>query len=168
MGRVNAESPRDVASGAVAGYAPTPRREGFKRVTETRGFSMVEMLVAVLLLTIGSLAALTMQRAAVKQNNLTDARATAAWLARQLVEKTRVMRYADASLANTSWASPPTSVSPANSLDALGQHSSSGIYTREWQIDSPATNIKRIQVRVTWNESGVTDALILKSTLKAR
>jgi type IV pilus modification protein PilV len=134
-----------------------------------RGFSIVELLVAVLLISIGSLAALTMQRAAVKQNNLTDARETAAWLARQLLEKARVLRYADSSLATTAgYVDPPSAVSPANKLDASGQNSASGIYQRRWQIDSPSTNIKRISVQVTWNQSGQTDVLILRSALKAR
>jgi type IV pilus modification protein PilV len=135
----------------------------------SRGFSIVEMLVAVLLISIGSLAALTMQRAAVKQNNLTDARETAAWLARQLIENTRMLRYYDASLATTNgFQDPPAAVSPTNPLNALGQNSPSGIYTRKWQIDSPEPNIKRIQVQITWNQSGQTDVLILKSALKAR
>ena len=136
------------------------------------GLTIVELLVAILLMTVGSLAAVTMQRAAVKQNNLTNDRETAAWLARQLIEKTRVLRYADTSLANTSPANtfvdPPSAVSPTKPLDALGQHSSTGIYTRQWQIDTVSTNVKRIQVRVTWNETGQTDTLLLKSTLKAR
>jgi type II secretory pathway pseudopilin PulG len=147
---------------------------GSGKSAESLGFSMIELLVAVTLIMIGSLAALTMQRAAVKQNNLTDTRETAAWLARQLTEKARVMRYFDASLANTSpantWVALPAAVSPANKLNALGQNSSTGIYTREWQIDNPTgtTNIKRIQVRVSWNESGDTERLILRAMLKAR
>jgi len=121
------------------------------------------------LLSIGSLAAVTMQRAAVKKNDLTDTRQTAAWLARQLIEKAHVLRYADPSLATTSgFVQPPSAVSPANNLNALGQNSSSGFYVRKWQIDSPATNVKRIQVQITWNQTGQTDVLILKSYLKAR
>ena len=137
-----------------------------------RGLTIVELLVAILLMTVGSLAAVTMQRAAVKQNNLTGDRETAAWLARQLIENTRVLRYADASLAITSpantFVAPPSAVSPANPLNALGQNSSSGIYTRQWQIDTASTNVKRIQVRITWNETGQTDTMVMKSTLKAR
>ena len=133
------------------------------------GFSIVELLVAVVLVAIGCLAALTMQRAAVKQNNLTDARETAAWLARQLVEKARVTRYADSSLAATSgFQNPPTAMSPSNPLNALGQNASNGMFTRKWQIDSPVTNIKRITVQVTWNETGQSDVLILRSALKSR
>ena len=133
------------------------------------GFSIVELLVAVVLIVIGCLAALTMQRAAVKQNNLTDARETAAWLARQLVEKARITRYTDASLATTTgFQNPPTAISPANPLNALGQNAANGMFTRRWQIDSPATNIKRITVQITWNETGQNDVLILRSALKAR
>jgi type IV pilus assembly protein PilV len=133
------------------------------------GLSMVELLVALVLLSIGSLAAVTMQRAAVKQNDLTDSRQTATWLARQLIEKAHVLRYADSSLATTSgFVNPPAAVSPANNLNALGQYSSSGLYVRKWQIDSPATNVKRIQVQISWNQTGQTDVLILKSYLKAR
>src|SRR5256885_16440515 len=101
-----------------------------------RGFSLVELLVAVVLILVGSIATLRMQRTAVKQNNLTDNRETAAWLARQLVEKVHLMRYADANLANTSpntFVDPPTAVSPANNLDDLGQSGTGGIFQRRWQ-----------------------------------
>ncbi len=136
------------------------------------GLSLVELIVAVTLILVGSLATLTMQRAAVKQNNLTDNRETAAWLARQLVEKVHLMRYADANLANTSpansFVNPPTAVSPSNPLNDYGQSGAGGIFTRKWQIDTPTTNIKRIQVQVSWGESGQTNGLVLKTMLKAR
>jgi len=136
---------------------------------EERGLSLVELLVAVTLILIGSLATLTMQRTAVRQNNLTDDRETAAWLARQLVERVRYMRYADPNLANTvGFVDPPTAVSPANNLNESGAHTTSGGFQRRWQIDNPSTNLKRIQVRVTWNESGQVDGLLLRAMLKVR
>ena len=140
----------------------------FPREKPEGGFSIVELLVAVLLIVIGSLATLTMQRAAVKQNNLTRDREVASWLARQVVEKVRQMRYADSNLATTNgFVTVPSAVLPSTNLNQLGV-SGSGIYQRTWSIDSPSTNLKRIQIAVTWRESGDTDRLLMKSALKAR
>ena len=147
-------------------------RRGGRRGSSVSGFSLIELLVAVVLIIVGSLAAITMQRTAVKQNNLTHDRQIAGWLARQLVEKAREMRYADPSLALTTpantFVNPPAAISPANNLNELGANSVNGIYQRQWLIDSPSTNVKRIQVRVSWNETGATDRLVLRAMLKAR
>jgi len=140
--------------------------------TASLGFSLIELLVALMLIIIGSLAAVTMQRTAVKQGNLTRDRQVAAWLARQLVERVRQMRYADPSLAITSptntFVNPPSGISPANNLNEFGQNSATGTYQRQWIIDSPSDNVKRVQVRVSWSESGITERMIMKATLKAR
>jgi len=53
------------------------------------GFSLIELLVAIVLIAVGSLATIAMQPAAVKKNNLTDTRHTAAQLAREILETVR-------------------------------------------------------------------------------
>ena len=57
------------------------------------GFSLIELLVAIVLIAVGSLATITMQQTAVKKNNLTDTRQTAAQLAREILETVRQTNY---------------------------------------------------------------------------
>ena len=138
------------------------------RSNSLSGFSLIELLVAVMLIIVGSIATLTMQRAAVKQNNLTRDREVAAWLARQLVETVRRMRYADTNLNTTNgFVAVPAAVLASTNLDQYGA-SGSGIYQRQWSISSSATNIKDIQIAVSWRETNDTDRLVLRAMLKVR
>ena len=130
---------------------------------------MIELLVAIVLFVVGGLAAVTMQRSAVFQSNITDARQSAAQLGRDLLEKARALSYGASQLAATSgYVSPPSSISDANPLNAQGRGSGFGrIYTRQWSIqnNTPLTNLKTISVRVSWNQYGMSQSLTF-STLK--
>jgi prepilin-type N-terminal cleavage/methylation domain-containing protein len=133
------------------------------------GFTLIELTVAILILTVGSLAAVVMQRTAVARSNGTSAQLAAVELARDLVEQARILKYADPALAATGgFVSPPSTLSPANPLDPQGRASGTGrIFTRTWKIqdDLPTPQMKTISVRVAWSQLGNSQSVVL-STLK--
>jgi type II secretory pathway pseudopilin PulG len=131
--------------------------------------SLIELLVAVVLLAVGALAAATMQRTAIKANQASATRQSAASLGRQLLEMATMTPYNNPSLAPTTpntWVAP--ALGPSGSLDAQGLNTGSArIFERTWQItnDAPLANLKTVRVRVRWNERGQNQQLIM-STLK--
>ena len=124
------------------------------------GLSLVELLVAVLLLAIGALGAVTMQRTAVQSNQAAYSREVAVSLVRQLLEATKNMSDDDPRLASTdgAFATPPSSLSPANPLDLEGETTGRG-FTRTWRITNlgpqpdGTPNLKEIDVRVQWEQT---------------
>jgi type IV pilus modification protein PilV len=132
------------------------------------GFSLIELLVAIVLIAVGSLVTITMQRAAVKKNNLTDTRQTAAQLAREILEAVRQKNYISTDLNTTSGNFITLSGGTRPGL-IQGTTNPGNIFTRQLKVDdnTPITNVKKIQVQVTWNQSGVTQSLLL-ATLKTR
>jgi prepilin-type N-terminal cleavage/methylation domain-containing protein len=132
------------------------------------GFSLIELLVAIVLIAVGSLATMTMQRAAVKKNNLTDTRQTAAQLAREILETVRQTNYVSTNLNTTSGSFVTLSGVTRPGL-IQGTTNPGNIFTRQLKIDdnTPINNVKQVQVRVTWDHSGVTQSLSL-TTFKTK
>jgi type IV pilus modification protein PilV len=132
------------------------------------GFSLIELLVAIVLIAVGSLATITMQQVAVKNNNLTDTRQTAAQLAREILETVRQTNYISTNLNTTSGNFITLSGGTRPAL-IQGTTNPGNIFTRQLKVDdnTPITNVKKIQVQVTWNQSGVTQSLSL-TTFKTR
>jgi prepilin-type N-terminal cleavage/methylation domain-containing protein len=134
------------------------------------GFSLVEMLVAMLLITIGGLAGVVVVRSGVREDQRAYSREVAAALAKQLLEGVDALSYTDACLTATggatTYATPCNTLSPANPLNAQGQTIVSGGYTRDWSIvntgggTKTTANRKTIRVRVRWTDRG-TEQLIL-------
>ena len=148
------------------------------RVVDSRGISIVEVLAAVVLISVGALAALVVQRASVKENQRTYSREAASSLARRLLESVESLSYEPTSgtFANclngtasaTTFVTPCSAVSPSNPLNAQGQTLAAGGYTRQWSIvntgsASNATTaiFKTIRVRVQWNDRGQTQQLLV-------
>ena len=137
-------------------------------VAGSTGFSLIELLVAIVLISIGSLATITMQQTAVKKNNLTDTRQTAAQLAREILETVRQTNFVSTDLNTTSGSFVTlTAVSRPGLIQ--GTANPGNIFTRQLKVDdnTPINNVKRIQVRVTWNQIAVTQGLSL-TTFKTR
>jgi Tfp pilus assembly protein PilV len=141
------------------------------------GISILETLVAVLVISIGALGALVVQRTGVKENQRTYSREVAASLASQLLEETDSLSYEpttgtyanclNATASANAFVNPCAALSAANPLNAQGQSVAAGGYTRQWSIQNTGTgvpttaNYKTIRVRVQWNDRGQTQELIV-------
>jgi type IV pilus modification protein PilV len=132
------------------------------------GFSLIELLVAIVIIAVGSLATITMQQVAVKKNNLTDTRQTAAQLAREILETVRQTNYISTDLNTTSGNFITLSGGTRPGL-IQGTTNPGNSFTRQLKVDdnTPITNVKKIQLQVTWNQSGLTQSLSLV-TFKTR
>jgi type IV pilus modification protein PilV len=132
------------------------------------GFSLIELLVAIVLIAVGALATLAMQRVAVKKNNLTDTRQIAAQLARQILEAVRQTNSVSTNLNTTSGSFITLSGATRPGL-IQGTTNPGNIFTRQLKVDdnTPIANVKKIQVQVTWDQSGVPQSVSL-TTFKTR
>jgi type IV pilus modification protein PilV len=110
---------------------------------QSGGFSLIEVMIAMALFSIGLLAIASMQGANVKNNSIGNITTQAAMLARAKIEELKSMDIS--ALAAGEY-------EDADKIDADGN--AGGIYTREWQIENAAVDLRRIQVNVSWKRAG--------------
>lgn len=142
------------------------------------GLSIIEVLVAIVLIAVGALAAIVVQRTSIKENQRTYSREVAASLARQLLESVDSVSYEptsgtfagclNATGSTSTFVDPCAALSASNPVNAQGQTVAAGGYTRQWSIvasGSPANAttpvFKTIRVRVQWNDRGQTQQLVI-------
>jgi type II secretory pathway pseudopilin PulG len=134
------------------------------------GVTLIEILVALFLITVSGFAAIVVQRTGVRENQRTYSREVAAALARQLLETVDGLTYTDACLTATggatTYVNPCVALSPANPLNAQGQTIVSGGYTRDWSIvdtgggTKATANRKTIRVRLRWTDRDAEQLII--------
>ena len=108
------------------------------RTRDTRGFTLVSVLVALLILTIGLLALARAQALLVSSQTDTANRSTALSIARGYTE---VLRSQD-----------PWSIAsqPVTTVDAQGQPAPGGAFTRTTTVTVLQNNLLQVQVDVTY------------------
>ena len=126
--------------------------------TGQEGLTLVEVIIAISILTIGLLAVASMQIMAINSNSFANRVTVATNLAQEKLEDLMALPYTTAFL-------DPALVGggPYSEPDSLPG------YTITWQVvdDSPVANSKRIDVKVTWVDKGVTKNSTL-SCIKSR
>ncbi len=124
---------------------------------EQGGFSLVELLVALVVLSLGVLAVAQLFPAGSRTMQSSRMLTTANFLAQQKIEELSGLDWTDAALS--------VGRHPAASFEALG---SSGQWKRFYKVDllpAPLDNLKRITVNVSWThmgQRGLTDTLYLR------
>lgn len=123
------------------------------------GFTLIEVLIAISILTVGLLGVASMQISAMKGNYFSDKVTTALCLAEEKMEDLLAKDFSDADLSdsnilnNTNLAST-TSVDSQENVNAAGQVVAGGFYRRIWNIrDDTDPVMKTVAVIVTWDNN---------------
>ncbi len=118
------------------------------------GFSLLEVLIAVSIFSVGLLAVASMQMTAAKGNHFSGALTEASYLAMDQMETLLSLPYTDDDLAAGGHPDPPLTES---------------IYTVTWNVaeDETTDNTKTIDVTIAWTERGSPRSLSFQG-IKAR
>ena len=148
------------------------------------GFTLIEVLVAIVILTVGALAAIKIQRDSTMANQSALNREVAGALARQLLERIERVPFPDPPgggtyancLADTlgAYVVPCAALSPGNPLDPQGQNApTNGFFNRTWQVtlnpsatpspNAAAQNYATVRVRVSWRQFDRTEQVEIVS-----
>jgi len=121
------------------------------------GFSFIELLIAMGILSMGMLAAVSMHFGSARNNTKGNIYTQANMLAKTQLEN---LKNQDVDLLV-----PGGPVQdPNNPVNAEGQPG--GIYNRSWTIDSLGTAARRITVTVQWDRGGKPGSVVLASNSK--
>ncbi len=136
----------------------------------TKGFTLIEFMVALLILVVGVLSLGGLQVTAIKGNLASKNLTTANILAERRVEEFKTT--ATSSTGFSSLTLMNNHADPNNPLnsDGLGGNGNSGrIFNRAWTIETYAgsANMKRIIVTVTWPEGGRTRSTSMDTVIAA-
>jgi type IV pilus assembly protein PilV len=129
-----------------------------KTMSAHKGFTLIEVLVAVFLLVVALFGAASVTTSVIKANTFSQTLTTATILAKDKMEELKASTYTTATQAASTWTGTDYA-----STDGTVQASSSGsCYTRSWT--APGTTTKTITVTVTW----ATDRTVELKTIRAR
>jgi len=129
-----------------------------KTMDRQSGFTLIEVLIAVFILTIGLLGLASMQMSSIRGNQFSGSVTTGLCLAEDRMEELMRRGYTDAFLADLKDRPLDTIIASdvdhedLPTIDATGQTVAGGPYRRVWNVDdSAAPDIKTVTVTVTWD-----------------
>jgi prepilin-type N-terminal cleavage/methylation domain-containing protein len=107
-----------------------------RRIRSTRGFTLIEVVVAIVMLTFGVLASASLTAALMRSNRGVTNRTRAVETLRLKVEDLQSKKYSE--------------IITGNDTATIGGVS----YSRAWTVtpDSPAANLKTVTLTVTWGD----------------
>ena len=122
-----------------------------RRVDNQRGFTLVEVLIAMFIFAFGMLAVAGMQIAGLQGNATASVHTGAVAWGKDRVEKLIVRPYDHADLTG----GPPPGVTHPTVTE--------GRYNISWTItdDAPINNLKTVVITVTWQDRGLNKNLVL-------
>jgi len=122
----------------------TDMNKRVRKLEREKGFTLLEVLFAIVILTFGLLAVASMQSAAIRGNLSASGLTQGTTWAQDRLEKLMALVYTHADLDPAG--NPHEEANPPAG------------YTIAWNVtaDNPVSNTKRIAVTVTWQDKGVT------------
>lgn len=127
---------------------------------DSRGFTLLEITVAVFLLVMALLGLISTTTIVIKSNSLGHTMTTATTLAGDKMEQFKNTTYANlAGGAGADYATADSTVQTTSTSET--------IYTRSWTItnNSPVTGMKTIVVTVQWDWQGASRSISLSTLL---
>ncbi len=125
------------------------------------GFTLLEVVVAMLLLAIGLLALMALQIRAVHNNSFGNSLSVASCFARNQVEALRA-----ASAANWDSVADGTFIDTVTDQDP-GTGTTRMVFTRQWQIQTQG-RMRDVSVAVSWNQDGRTHQTTVNTKIANR
>jgi type IV pilus assembly protein PilV len=121
----------------------------------SRGFTLLEVLVAIALLAVGLLGMATLVGSIINYNQLAQHVTTATTLAQDRIEE----------LKNTGYDNIAEGSSTEANIDALGD--AGGVYNRSTEVDEDTVfqNTKTVEVTVSWDWKGNTHNVVLNTII---
>ena len=119
--------------------------KGIRNLKKENGFTLLEVIVSIAILTFGLLAVASMQVRAIRGNDLASRITEASGWGQEKVEELLGLSYTDADLADL------------GATQHIEQNHPAG-YTITWDVtaNNPVNNVKLIVVTVTWQDKGHT------------
>lgn len=121
------------------------------------GFTLLEVIIAISILTFGLLAVASMQTSAIRGNDNASRITEATTLAQDRLEKILALRYTNAAISDGNPAvGTPTTYAVATPPGFTGYNLSYSV-----DADNPVLNAKLIIVTITWQYKGATKQTVL-------
>ena len=138
-----------------------------QQLSEQKGFSLVEMMIAVCIMAIAFAGLATMEVACINGNSIASNVTMGITLAQDKMEELNSVDYNDPRVADVNTGNNGTLRSTTNidfsEIDIDEEGEAGGMYTRIWNVadDTPTAGQKTIVVIVTWQNHNVTVTSII-------
>ena len=130
-------------------------------LTDQRGFTLIELFIAIVVLTIGLLGTAALTTGVVRGNLSAKNMTTATAIAQSCFEENRRVGYASAGAVPAGGSNSCVSGNATVTVNGLA-------FTRTLAIDASVSNIKTLTVTVSWSEGATgTKSITLKAILAA-
>jgi type IV pilus assembly protein PilV len=128
-------------------------------INDDSGFTLLEIFIAILLLTVGLLGTAALTTGVVRGNIDSRLLTSATAIAQSCLEENRRVGYASAGTVPTGGSNSCVTGNSTVSVNGVS-------FTRNLAIDTSVTNIKTLTVTVTWSEGAVgSKSIALKTVL---
>jgi len=129
-------------------------------VSNEEGFTLLEIFIAILLLTVGLLGTAALTTGVVRGNVGSRLLTNATAIAQSCLEENRRVGYASAGAVPSGGTNSCLTGNATVSVNGVS-------YTRNLAIDSSVTNVKTLTVTVTWSEGSVGSKSLSMKTILA-